>query len=331
MIDKTLWGLVETQLEALKNADRKEANTLLLETAKLLISQIDVSEKVITEYDKFDIRELFAAYSDFASKAVSFYTVNQDKLDPAALNGKLGQKLSSATVEVQSVSTALKSLKETEEDLIKTEAELETIKKEYDSLLEKVLSLRTIRDTMTPSVLRAMQEEIDNLEIEIKKSSKEHGKLKKELDKVNDEYQEICKELSVLADSKIEKCDQLIDVITRHFDTLRVLFENEQISADEMLAKISEYKELYKKLEESVSETSDVLALYELQMGENSKIVDSMKKYGVKSLASALDDIDRIKKTIEDDIKAYDLILQKVVKGEEGIRAEIERRQGKKV
>ena len=203
--------------------------------------------------------------------------------------------------------------------------------KEYDSLLEKVLSLRTIRDTMTPSVLRAMQEEIDNLEIEIKKSSKEHGKLKKELDKVNDEYQEICKELSVLADSKIEKCDQLIDVITRHFDTLRVLFENEQISADEMLAKISEYKELYKKLEESVSETSDVLALYELQMGENSKIVDSMKKYGVKSLASALDDIDRIKKTIEDDIKAYDLILQKVVKGEEGIRAEIERRQGKNI
>lgn len=329
MIDKTFWGLVETQLEALKNADGKEANTLLLETAKLLISQIDVSEKVITEYDKFDMRELFAAYSDFASETVSFYTANQDKLDPAALNGKLGQKLSSATAEVQAVSSALKSLKETEEELIRAETEFETMKKEYDSLLEKVSSLRAIRDTMTPAVLKTMKEEIDNLEAEIKKSSKEHGKLKKELDKVNDEYQEICKELSILADSKIEKCDQLVDVITRHFDTLRVLFENEQISAAEMLAKIAEYKELYKKLEESVSETSDVLALYELQMGENSKIVDSMKKYGVKSLASALDDIERIKKTIEEDIKAYDMILQKVLKGEEDIRKEIERRQGK--
>ena len=301
MIDKTFWGLVETQLEALKNADSKEANTLLLETAKLLISQIDVSEKVITEYDKFDIRELFAAYSDFASETVSFYNVNQDKLDPAALNGKLGQQLSSATVEVQSLSLALKNLKETEQELIGAETELEALKKEYDSLLEKVTALRTIRDTMTPAVLRAMKEEIDDLESQIKKSSKEHGKLKKELEDVTTEAQEVEKELSMIAESKVEKCNQIKSVIRKHFDTLKVLFEHEQLNADEMLAKIAEYKALYDRLKETVNETSEVLSLYEVQIGEDSKIVESMKKYGVKSLASSLADIERIKKTIEED------------------------------
>ena len=132
----------------------------------------------------------------------------------------------------------------------------------------------------------------------------------------------------------IDNTETVCSMMVRYYKspaTLKVLFEHEQLDADAMLTKISEYKSLYERLKDTVSETSEILSLYELQMGEDSKIVESMKKYGVKSLASALDDIDRIKRTIEEDIKAYDLILQKVLKGEEGIRAEIERRQGKNV
>ena len=331
MTDKNFWGLLETQIETLKNASEKDANTLLLETAKLLLSQVDSSEAVLETYDKFDIRELFAAYADFATETRVFYDVNKGKLDPAALNGKLGQKLESAISENERISKALAELNENEKALFAEETELERHKQEYSDLSAKVESLREIRDTMTPAVLKAMKEEIDELESQIKKSSKEHGKLKKELEDVTAEAQEIEKELSVIADSKVEKCNQVKSVIQKHFDTLKVLFEHEQLDADEMLAKIAEYKALYDRLKETVNETSEILSLYEVQMGEDSKIVESMKKYGVKSLASALDDIDRIKETIEYDIKAYDLILQKVVKGEEGIRAEIERRQGKNV
>ena len=331
MVDKNFWGLLETQIESLKNASGKDANTLRLETAKLLLSQVDSSEAALEAYDKFDIRELFAAYADFATETSAFYDANKGKLDPVALNGKMGQKLESAISENKRISDALTELNQNEKALLAEETELEHNKKEYADLSAKVESLREIRDTMTPAVLKAMKEEIDDLESQIKKSSKEHGKLKKELEDVTAEAQEVEKELSVIAESKVEKCNQMKSVIQKHFDILKVLFEHEQLNADEMLAKIAEYKALYDRLKETVNETSEILSLYEVQMGEDSKIVESMKKYGVKSLASALDDIDRIKKTIEDDIKAYDLILQKVVKGEEGIRAEIERRQGKNV
>ena len=331
MVDKNFWGLLETQIESLKNASGKGANTLLLETAKLLLSQVDSSEASLEAYDKFDIRELFAAYADFATETSAFYDANKGKLDPAALNGKMGQKLESAISENKRISDALTELNQNEKALLAEETELEHNKKEYADLSAKVESLREIRDTMTPAVLKAMKEEIDDLESQIKKSSKEHGKLKKELEDVTAEAQEVEKELSVIAESKVEKCNQIKSVIQKHFNTLKVLFEHEQLNADDMLVKIAEYKALYDRLQETVNETSEILSLYEVQMGEDSKIVESMKKYGVKSLASALDDIDRIKKTIEDDIKAYDLILQKVVKGEEGIRAEIERRQGKNV
>ena len=331
MVDKNFWGLLETQIESLKNASGKDANTLLLETAKLLLSQVESSEVVLKAYDKFDIRELFAAYEDFAAETSAFYNANKDKLDPAALNGKMGQKLERAMSENKCISQALAELNENEKALMAEETALERRKQEYADLSARVETLREIRDTITPTVMKAMKEKIDVLESQIKKSSKEHGKLKKELEDVTAEVQEVEKELSVIADSKMEKCNQMKSVIQKHFDTLKVLFEHEQLNADEMLAKIAEYKALYDRLKETVNETSEILSLYEVQMGEDSKIVESMKKYGVKSLASALDDIDRIKKTIEDDIKAYDLILQKVVKGEEGIRAEIERRQGKNI
>ena len=103
MIDKTFWGLLETQIESLKNSSGKESNALLLETAKLLLSNVDCSPETLAEYDKFDIRELFAAYSDVASETVSFYEHNKDKLDPVALNGKMGQKLDEATEEITTI------------------------------------------------------------------------------------------------------------------------------------------------------------------------------------------------------------------------------------
>ena len=94
----------------------------------------------------------------------------------------MGQKLESAISENKRISQALTELNENEKALFAEETELERHKQEYADLSAKVESLREIRDTMTPAVLKAMKEEIDELESQIKKSSKEHGKLKKELE-----------------------------------------------------------------------------------------------------------------------------------------------------
>lgn len=331
MIDKTFWGLLETQIESLKNSSGKESNALLLETAKLLLSNVDCSPETLAEYDKFDIRELFAAYSDVASETVSFYEQNKDKLDPVALNGKMGQKLDETTQEITIISNNLKELSENEKTLLSKEEELKILESEYKTLHEKVISLKEIRDTMTPAVLEGMKDEIDALENQIKKSSKEHGKLKKELQELDGEYKEIYEQLSNLSSEKDEKCNQLIALIKEHYDTLKLLFDTEKMSIDDMLSRIEAYKETYNRMGTAVRETSETLSMYELQIGENSSIMESMKKYGVKSLASVLDDIECIKQTIEEDLKAYDLLLKKVLIGEENIRKEIERRQGKHV
>ena len=331
MIDKTFWGLLDTQIESLKNSSGKESNALLLETAKLLLSNVDCSPETLSEYDKFDIRELFAAYSDVASETVSFYEHNKDKLDPVALNGKMGQKLDETTQEITIVSNNLKELSENEKTLLSKEEELKVLESEYKTLNEKVISLKAIRDTMTPAVLVGMKEEIESLESQIKKSSKEHGKLKKEIQALDGEYKEIDEQLSNLSSEKDEKCNQLIALIKEHYDTLKLLFNTEKMSIDDMLSKIEAYKETYNRMETAVRETSEILSMYELQLGENSSILESMKKYGVKSLDSVLEDIECIKQTIEEDLKAYDLLLQKVLIGEENIRKEVERRQGKHV
>lgn len=331
MLDKNFWGLLESQTEALKNADNKDTNTVLLETAKLLLSYVDGSEELIKSYDKFEIRELFAAYADVASGAIDFFEANKMTLDPAALAGSIGKKLSSVSEEIATTKSNLETIQTTEKELLEKEDALSKIKNEYETLSNKIAELKAIRDTMTPAILEQMRSDIETYEKEIKRSGKEYDKLSKELKSLTDEMTEISASLERASSDKERLGEEIIDIINKHYETLHLLFNAHNMDADKVVAQIREYQEIYARMENEVAQNAETLSAYEAYLGENSKIVESMKKYGVKSLESALEDISRIKKTIDEDLSAYDLILQKILLHEEDIKKELERRQGKMV
>lgn len=331
MLDNNFFGLLESQIEALRNADAKESNIVLLETAKLLLSRIDTSAELISSCDKFEIRELFAAYSDVATGATEFYEQNKNVLDPAALSGKIGQNIATASAEIVSVKSNLNLIKENEEKLLEQESLLCNLKKEYEILSGKITELKQVRDTMTPEILEKMRSDIKYYEAEIVTLGKEYEELKNELNALTERYSEISNTFEDAVLEKNQLGEKLIDVISSNYENLQMLFNVRNMDANKIVAKIREYQELYERLENEISQNADTLSYYEMHLGENSKIVESMKKYGVKSLESALDDVVRIKKTIDEDLSAYDLILQKILLHEEDIRKGIERRQGKKV
>lgn len=329
MLDKTFWGLLESQTEALKNSNDKDSNTILLETAKLLLSYVDSSDEILSVCDKFEIRELFAEYADVAIFATDFFNSKKNILDPSALSGTIGRKLAAVATEIQSVKSALTAITLNESELIKRESELSDIKKEYQELADKVTELRAIRDTMTPEILAQMRIDIDTYETEITKSKIEFDRLRQELSRLSDEMSEINKALGNAAEEKDALGEEIIEIISNHYETLKLLFEAHNMDADKIAQCIREYQATYSRLEVETAQNAETLSAYEAYLGENSKIVESMKKYGVKSLNAVLDDISRIKKTIDDDLAAYDLILQKVIIHEEEIRKGIERRQGR--
>ena len=329
MLDNNFWGLLESQIEALKNSEDKDTNIVLLETAKLILANINVSPEIMQSYDKFDMRELFALYADVASHATGFFTANKSILDPAALAGSIGEKLSSAYDEIASTKKSLETIELTEKELLEKEDELMSLKKRYEDLSDKVSKLKSIRDTMTLEVLEEMSADIDSYQEEIEKSGKKYERLSMEIKNLSSKLVDINDSLNKVSEDKEQLSCEIIDVINRHYETVKMLFEAYHMDVDKMMASIKDYQATYNRMEEEVSANASLLSEYEAYLGENSKIIESMKKYGVKSLSAVLDDIARIRKTIDDDLAAYDLIMKKIMFHEEEIRKELGRRQGK--
>ena len=142
-MNETFWGLYEAQISALRTrTSPEEANQIMLETAKLLVEHIDLSDGTISQYDKLGIRKLFAAHNALGSSVLSFYEAEKSRLDPAALNGAIGQKLTSISEQITSTADALKKLQELERDLFAKESELMALEKELEDLKRKAIQLR---------------------------------------------------------------------------------------------------------------------------------------------------------------------------------------------
>lgn len=141
-MNETFWGLYEAQISALRSCvSPEEANMIMLETAKFLVEHIDLSDTTVDQYDKFGIRKLFAAHNALGNAVTSFYEKEREKLDPAARNGAIGQKIAILSEQISSTSEALKRLQELEKELFAKEDELTAMETELETWKNKAARL----------------------------------------------------------------------------------------------------------------------------------------------------------------------------------------------
>jgi len=106
MIDKNTIGLIETQIAEIKQSSGKELNNLMLETVKLLLENVEASNELISSYDKFEIRELFAEYTSIGEKITGFFYETKDKLEPKALSEGLTKRIDMTTSKIKETKRA---------------------------------------------------------------------------------------------------------------------------------------------------------------------------------------------------------------------------------
>ncbi len=141
-MNDTFWGLYEAQISALRAcASPEEANMIMLETAKFLVEHIDLSDATVRQYDKFGIRKLFAAHNALGGAVTSFYETERERLDPAAQNGAIGQKIAAISGQIASTSEALQELQELEKELFAKEDQLTALEKELEEWKQKAAHL----------------------------------------------------------------------------------------------------------------------------------------------------------------------------------------------
>lgn len=243
-MNETFWGLYEAQIAGLHTSvSPEETNMILLETAKFLVEQIDLTDETMAQYNKFGIRKLFASYNVLGNAVLSFYKTEKARLDPAARSGAIGQKLDSISKEIVSVADELVRLRELEKELLEKEKELAAAEKELEDWKQKVIHLRNIEENAANEIHR--------------------------------------------------------------------------------------YQEQYHRLEEVIARYEEDIGFWEEHLGENSRIVENMKNYGVSSVENALSKIETLKMNIHQGLKTLDDIIKEIVSQEAQAREDVLRRQNK--
>ena len=154
-MNETFWGLYEAQISALRSCSSpEEANMIMLETAKFLVEHIDLSDATVSQYDKFGIRKLFAAHNALGGAVTSFYEAERDRLDPAARNGAIGQKLAAISEQITSTTEALKRLQKMEKELFAKEDELISLERELEEWKQKAARLQDTETNATAEIQR---------------------------------------------------------------------------------------------------------------------------------------------------------------------------------
>ena len=94
-------------------------------------------------------------------------------------------------------------------------------------------------------------------------------------------------------------------------------------------AEIRRYKEQFAQLDSIIAGYADEIAFWESHLGEDCGIVAKMRSYGVSSVEGLLSSIEKLKNNIQQDIKALDTVIKKIVDQEATVRAAVLRKQNK--
>lgn len=331
-MDATFIGLLQSQISALQESGSNfDSNIIVLETIKLLLRNMDLSSKTLSQYDKFGMRRLFAAYGEVGKQVCSFYDGSKPYLDPAALNGSIGKTITQTAEQIEATTATFDEMTIKETDLLKKEEELRALDSKHKSLQSKATELKAIYETVSDAVISAIEKENEQMEADIKK-----GKKRKET--VSDENKKLRKLLSGVEEANTEVDDEqrriktnITAIIAKHHDEIEAIYMGSSKSLDEIKADIERYIREFETLDAAVLEYAKTRAFYEMWLDENSTIIETMRKYGLESIGQLAEAINNARANAEYELKAYDTIVKKVVTSEEAAREAIAKKQNKVV
>lgn len=331
-MDATFIGLLQSQVNALQNNESDvDNNFVILETIKLLINNVNLADDCIDKYDKFMLRRLFASYGEIGRKVCSFYDSQEIRLDPVAQNGSIGKTILETSNQIVEIATAFDEMNEREAELMQRELELIELNKKYQEYASKVQELKNIAETVSDEVILALQQESQQLEHDIKSAKllKENEEKKRnELKKVLEEFTTIS--TSINQEQRKIKTN-LFSVIERNYSEIETLFNERNLSLEEMKNTIEKYISDFEKLDNAIIDYAATKAFYEQWLGENSLLVSNMRMYGVESIEELEESLMKTRENVKYELSAYDTLIKKIVVQEENARETIKKKQNKVV
>jgi len=323
-------GILENHVQAIKEADNaKSTNEVLLETIKLLLDNLDYSDKALSGYDKIGMRKLFSGFGKIAQSTCDFYQSSKNKLDPEALSGEIGQKLERTTNKLAETTALIEKIDRDNAELLKKEHELEKKESDYKSKEEKVASLREKSVLYTDDAVKALDDKKQKLEEEIKRNKPLRAKLEdsvKENEKLSAELSATIAKLNV-EKNRIE--ENIVNKINERREEINRIFVSQSKDLNEIIAEIEDYKRQSVELDKRVEEIKKPLETFRLHYGENGKIIKKLNEYGISSPDDFIKDSHCLESVIREKLAEFDNKIKVIIEFQERANEDIKELQNK--
>lgn len=331
-MNKTDIGLIETQIEAIKNAENtKEENELILNTMKILLECVDYTDDTLSQYESLEIRKLFSSFCKVSTVTCNFFESSKNHLDPQALNGKLGTELENTTQKVIEISKLIDEIETKDALLLQKREELYSIKNKYDELSGKVEELKVIEQTVSADVIENLhnaiietQEIISNntaIVEELKEKLAKETQSKNDLDNIK---VSLNSQLNEIETNIIEKIDSNIELVNSLY---KERGQDIEMIKDRINQTITDFSNLDNRCQQYKEYYNECL----IHFGENSEIFSKVKSMGYDSIKSYVDHINSLIDEIDRNLKKYDNLIREIIEVDEQKREELKRLQNKRI
>lgn len=325
------FALLNTQIDSIKGAtDSKDRNISILSTIQYLMENIEYSAETLAEYEEFDVKKLFSSYRKAVEGACGFYETAKPVLDPEVEKGKIVQKLAETTLELSRVSQLVEENEKNEAELLGKREKLENLQAEYDDLMNVIAKLKETEKTVNPEVIAEMHNTVLDKEQKIE----ENKEIINDLEMRTKQYNEILADLETAYTKIHTECRRIetniIDKIQSHYNEIAQVYDEHDMQLTQITDKISKCLADFEALMQEIESSQATLRDYELHLGENSELVQTMMSSGIDSVSEFNENTNNIKTSVEQNLKQYDRMIKSIVIKAENAREEIKRLQNKR-
>jgi len=323
-------GILDNHVQKIRDSgDAKSSNDILLETIKLLLENIDYSDAVLSDYGKNEIRKLFSGFRRVARSSCDFYQASKKHLDLGALNGEIGQTLERTTKDLADIIAAMEALERNEADLLEAEKELNEKAALHRDAREKISKLKEIYETVTDESLAALDREAAGLTGKIEKNKEEKAALDAKLNQCKTVLSELSDTFVRINTEREEIEENIVKKINEHYEKIQEIYESHAKDLNRIMKEIEDYKKNYADLGDLLHKAQEMHKIYGLHFGENGKIINQLKEYGIASVDQFLSDTNHLEDTVREGLKELDRRIKGVIVAQEEARKEIEMLQNK--
>ena len=324
---QTMRNFLNMQLDAAEKAENStEAGALMFLMADYLLESVEKEPEIFTEAEEAKLRRIFLRIGSAGERLKNIHETYQSPLEESA--AKILQKIKAnmemilkKQQELEVYDNKVQELEvsvENQKALLEQETELKRKQAEFDALLQKIESCKTILETLTPELIAEKQQEFDSLDEKVKTLTSSKEEVEKRILSATEE-------IKVLDGTLKQRNDEEKD-LKKAKEELEKRIKDLETQLEEIEGYNRTCMEKAETLSNAIVKAGETMEELREELKENERLQEAVHKNGLFKPEEFAERLDVFKKQGDQLLKEYATAIGDVLEDAKALYEKIQKR-----